>query len=148
MGAYATEFFLSWFRDYNLAGLGLALAFGAVWLVTYWPTPLKKPWVWLMMAATSLFTLASASFIQIPLQALTGELLAAVWGVEAVMGLILVSGIPQILLSGLVQEGAKLLPLVVYWWLQGRQVAPMQGLMLGAAGMWIVLKRRGRAPRF
>ena len=48
------------------------------------------------------------------------------------MGWILLAGIPQILLSGLVQEGAKLIP-VVFWWLRNRtDVAPTMGLVVGA----------------
>ena len=41
-------------------------------------------------------------------------------------------GIPVVLLSGLVQEGAKLLPSVVYWWHKGRNIDPKLGLSIGA----------------
>ncbi|MFC1951842.1 PrsW family glutamic-type intramembrane protease [Chloroflexota bacterium] len=42
------------------------------------------------------------------------------------------TGIPQILLSGLVQEGSKLVPVVVYWWWKGRNIDFKLGLAIGA----------------
>ena len=49
---------------------------------------------------------------------------------------LLLAGIPIILLSGLVQEGSKLVPVVVYWWRKGRNIDPKLGLVIGAvAGM-------------
>ncbi|MCK5182491.1 MAG: hypothetical protein KAQ73_08110, partial [Dehalococcoidia bacterium] len=55
------------------------------------------------------------SFIQIPLQTWAGQALGHFWSQEVLMRWILLGGIPQILLSGLVQEGSKLVPMVVYW---------------------------------
>jgi RsiW-degrading membrane proteinase PrsW (M82 family) len=48
------------------------------------------------------------------------------------MNLILLAGIPQILLSGLVQEGAKLVPVVIYWSRNERSIDPKLGLVIGA----------------
>ena len=45
---------------------------------------------------------------------------------------ILLAGIPQILLSGLVQEGSKLVPVVVYWRRSGKNIDPRLGLAIGA----------------
>ena len=45
---------------------------------------------------------------------------------------LLLAGIPAILLSGLVQEGSKLVPVVVYWWRKGRNIDPKLGLAIGA----------------
>ena len=45
---------------------------------------------------------------------------------------ILLAGIPQILLTGLVQEGAKLVPVVVYWRRSDRNLDPKLGLAIGA----------------
>jgi RsiW-degrading membrane proteinase PrsW (M82 family) len=44
----------------------------------------------------------------------------------------LLAAIPQILLTGLVQEGAKLVPVVVYWWRSGKNIDPRLGLIIGA----------------
>ena len=45
---------------------------------------------------------------------------------------ILLAGIPQVLLGGLVQEGSKLVPVVVYWWRSGKSIDPKLGLAIGA----------------
>jgi len=45
---------------------------------------------------------------------------------------ILLAAIPQILLTGLVQEGSKLVPVVVYWWRSGKNIDPKLGLAIGA----------------
>ncbi len=45
---------------------------------------------------------------------------------------ILLAAIPGILLSGLVQEGAKLIPVVTYWWRSGKSIDPKLGLAIGA----------------
>ena len=45
---------------------------------------------------------------------------------------ILLAGIPIIFLTGLVQEGSKLVPVVVYWWRSGRSIDPKLGLAIGA----------------
>lgn len=44
----------------------------------------------------------------------------------------MIAGIPLVLLSGLVQEGSKLLPVVIYWWRKDRKIDPKLGLVLGA----------------
>ena len=48
------------------------------------------------------------------------------------MSWLLLAGIPAILLSGLVQEGSKLVPVVIYWWRKGRNIDPKLGLAIGA----------------
>ena len=45
----------------------------------------------------------------------------------------LLAAVPQILYSGLVQEGAKMVPIVVWWWRCGRNISPKLGLAIGAA---------------
>jgi RsiW-degrading membrane proteinase PrsW (M82 family) len=54
---------------------------------------------------------------------------------------LLLTGIPLVLISGLVQEGAKLFPTVIYWQYHGRKIDPKLGLTLGAmagAGFGII----------
>ena len=46
---------------------------------------------------------------------------------------LLLAAIPGILLSGLVQEGAKLIPVVLYWRRENRSLDPKMGLAIGAA---------------
>ncbi len=45
---------------------------------------------------------------------------------------LMLAGIPAVLLSGLVQEGAKLVPVVAYWWRKGKSIDPKLGLAIGA----------------
>ncbi len=115
-----------------LLGIGLGIVFGAIWFTPYWTPILKKPWVWAVLASSAFLSWAAVSFIQIPLQVLAGQVLANFWSIEILMGWILLAGIPQILLTGLVQEGAKLVPVVTYWWRKGRNIDPKLGLAIGA----------------
>jgi len=132
------SFFVSWFIYPNvlwtqlLLGIGLAIVFGAVWFAPYWTPILKKPWAWAVLASSAILSLAAVSFIQIPLQALTGQVLNHFWSQEILIGWLLLAGIPQILLSGLVQEGSKLVPVVIYWWHKDRSIDPKLGLAVGA----------------
>ncbi|MGB6873230.1 MAG: hypothetical protein WBE46_03685 [Dehalococcoidia bacterium] len=129
---YMVIFFKSFFQNPSAWGIGLAIAFGAVWLVGYRPPLFKKPWLWAILAGSAFLTLAAVSFIQIPLQAWAGQALRHFWSQEVLMRWILLAGIPQILLTGLVQEGSKLVPVVVYWWRSGKHIDPKLGLAIGA----------------
>src|SRR4030043_375 len=71
------------------------------------------------------------SFIQIPRQIWTGQALNYFWSQEVLMNWILLAAIPSMLLTGLVQEGAKLVPVVVYW-RSGENIEPKLGLTIGA----------------
>ncbi len=125
-------FFVSWFANPNIVGIGLAIAFGAIWLAPYWTPILKKPWAWAILVSSAILTWAAIAFIQIPLQAWSGQALNHFWSLEILMSWLLLAGIPAILLSGLVQEGAKLVPVVIYWWRKGRNIDPKLGLAIGA----------------
>jgi len=54
------------------------------------------------------------------------------WSQEILLRWLLLAGMPIILLSGLVQEGAKLVPVVIYWWRNGKNIDPRLGLAIGA----------------
>ena len=132
------EFFVSWFIYPNLSwsllltGIGLAIVFGAIWFTAYWTPILKKPWAWAVLVTSAILSLTAVSFIQIPLQAWTGQVLGHFWSLEVLMSWLLLAGIPQILYSGLVQEGAKMVPMVVWWWRNDRNIDPKLGLAIGA----------------
>jgi RsiW-degrading membrane proteinase PrsW (M82 family) len=117
---------------YLAIAIGLAIAFGAVWLACYRPPLFKKPWLWAVLVSSPFLTLAAISFIQIPLQAWTGQALGHLWSQWSAMRWILLAFIPLMLLSGLVQEGAKLVPVVVYWKRSGKNIDPKLGLIIGA----------------
>jgi len=115
-----------------LLGIGLAIAFGAVWFTSYWTLILKKSWAWAVLASSAFISWAAVAFIQIPLQIWTGQALNQFWSQEVLMRWLLLATIPGILLTGLVQEGAKLVPVVTYWWRKGRNIDPKLGLTIGA----------------
>jgi hypothetical protein len=126
------DFFVSWFANPSAWGISLAVIFGAIWLVGYWPPLFKKYWLWAVLVSSAVLSLAAVSFIQIPLQVWVGQALNHFWSQEILLSWLLLAGIPQILLSGLVQEGSKLVPVVVYWWRSGRNIDPKLGLAIGA----------------
>jgi RsiW-degrading membrane proteinase PrsW (M82 family) len=132
MTDYMVNTFKSFFQNPGAWGVGLAIAFGAVWLACYRPPLFKKPWLWAILAGSAFLTLAAACFIQFPLQFWSGQALTHFWSQEVLERWILLAGIPQILLSGLVQEGSKLVPVVVYWWRSGKNIDPKVGLTIGA----------------
>jgi len=125
-------FFKSFFQNPSALGIGLAIAFGAIWLAAYRPPLIKRPWFWAVLVSSAILTLAALSFIQIPLQNWTGLAQMHFWSQEVLERWILLAAIPQIFLSGLVQEGAKLVPVVVYWWRSGKNIDPRLGLAIGA----------------
>ena len=133
MAEYTVGFFLSFFANPTALGIGLAFYFGAIWLTPYYPPLFKDARLWAVMAGSAFLALWAASFVQIPLQFWTGQALGHFWSQEVLIRRILLFGIPQILLSGLVQEGAKMVPLVVYWRREGRSLDPKLGLAIGAA---------------
>jgi RsiW-degrading membrane proteinase PrsW (M82 family) len=129
---YMVNYFLSFFQNPSAWGIGLAIGFGAVWLAAYWPPLFTKLWLWVVLVSSAFFTLAAVCFIQVPLQTWTGQALGHFWSQEVLVQWILLAAIPQIFLSGLVQEGAKLVPVVVYWQRSGRNIDPKLGLAIGA----------------
>lgn len=122
----------SFFANPSALGIGLALAFGATWLIAFGPLKWRSPWLWLIFIVGGLLFAPSIAFIQIPLQNLIDSWLVSWLGMETYEYLLLVTGIPSLLLSGLVQEGAKLLPPVACWLRKRRAIDPRLGLSLGA----------------
>jgi len=76
---YMVNNFVSFFQNPSASGtylaiaIGLAIAFGAVWLAGYRPPLFKKPWLWAVLVSSPFLTLAAISFIQIPLQVWAGQ---------------------------------------------------------------------------
>jgi len=125
-------FLVSWFANPGALGIGLAVVFGAIWLAGYWPPLFKRPWLWAVLVVSATLTLIAVVFIQIPLQIWAGQALNYFWSEEILLSWLLLVGIPQVLLSGLVQEGGKLVPIVIWWWGEDRSIAPKLGLAIGA----------------
>jgi RsiW-degrading membrane proteinase PrsW (M82 family) len=130
--------FLSFFQSpsgwgvYLAIAIGLAIGFGAVWLAGYRPPLFKKPWLWAILVGSAFLTPAAICFIQMPLQNWTGQALNYFWSQETLTNWIRLAAIPSLLLTGLVQEGSKLVPVVVYWRRSGKNIDPKLGLAIGA----------------
>lgn len=120
------------FANPSAWGIGLALIFGAVWLASLSPLRWRSPWLWLILVVGAILFSPIIAWVQVPLQNLTGGWFIRRFGMESYQSQLLLTGIPVVLLSGLVQEGAKLLPPVVYWWRKGRGIDPKLGLSIGA----------------
>lgn len=133
-----TRFFMSAFNFPGLnpilalAATALGLGFGAIWLAAYRPPIPGNRWLWAVAMASALLTWTAIAFVQIPLQTWASQGLLHFWSIGTLTHWLLLAGIPSVLLSGLVQEGAKLIPTVVYWWRNQRRLDPKLGLILGA----------------
>lgn len=115
-----------------MAGIGIGLAFGAIWYAAYRTPVLGEPSSWAVVSFSAFFTWIAICFIQVPLQSLTTEAMSRIWDQTALMKWMLLAIIPQILYSGLVQEGSKLVPVVFIWWKRKKSINPKTGLALGA----------------
>jgi RsiW-degrading membrane proteinase PrsW (M82 family) len=134
--------FVSFFQNPSAWGIGLAIGFGAVWLACYRPPLFKKPWLWAVLAGGAFLTPAAACFIAIPLQMWTVQALDHFRSQEVLLRWILPAAIT--LIGGLVGEGAKMVPVVVYWRRSGKNIDPKLGLAIGAvagAGFGILIAR-------
>jgi hypothetical protein len=125
-------FFISFFQNFSWVGFGLAVVFGIVWLAGFLPPLLRRPWLWAVLVASAFLTLAAIAFVQVPLQFAAGNALSRFFGMETVLRLMLLTAIPGILLSGFIQEGAKMIPMLFFWRGQKRKINPGLGLCLGA----------------
>ncbi|MCJ7605272.1 MAG: hypothetical protein MUO19_04465, partial [Dehalococcoidales bacterium] len=128
----------SWFVYPNsdtvmiLIAIGLAIVFGGIWLCAHWPPLFKKPWFWAVAVASAFLTVGAIVFIQSPLQYWVGQAMSYFWDDITINDWVLLAGIPSFLISGLVQEGAKMVPMVAWWWRSGKKITPRMGLAIGA----------------
>jgi RsiW-degrading membrane proteinase PrsW (M82 family) len=131
-------FFLSAFRfpglDWKLILIAvvLGLAFGALWLLSYWVPFRNRRALLLILIVSAFLTWTSVAFIQIPLQSWSGQALLHFWNQFTILKWLLIAGIPTVLLSGIVQEGAKMVPVVFFWLGSDRRINVKKGLIAGA----------------
>ena len=135
MMSFLKSFFIypgvSW--EMMLIAVGLAIVFGALWLLGHWPPVFRRPWLWAVAAVSAFLTLLAITFVQIPLQIWVGQASSHFWDQGTLQTWLLLAGVPQILFSGLVQEGAKMVPMVFWWWRSGMNISRRLGLAIGAA---------------
>jgi RsiW-degrading membrane proteinase PrsW (M82 family) len=121
---------LTW--DFALIALGLALAFGIIWLLAYWPPFFKNIWFLPVMIVSAFLCLLAITFVQIPLQYYANRAFLNYMSQTEYLNWYLLTAIPAILLSGLVQEIAKAVPVFFWWWRSGKTISPRMGLIIGA----------------
>jgi len=127
-------FFANWFANPNFTAMGIAIVISIAWYAAYRP-PIRAEYgfLWVVMAASAVLTLLAIVIVQMPLQALVGLLLARSFEPETLATWLYILGIPQILLTGLVQEGAKMIPMVLVWQRSEHYLDAKVGLIVGAA---------------
>ena len=118
--------------DMMLVAIGLAIVFGAIWLLMHWPPLFNNRWLWAVGVFSAFFTLLAMVFIQIPLQHWEEQAFTHYFDQITLFDWLLLAGIPTLLISGLVQEGAKMVPIVFWWWRSGKRITPRMGLAIGA----------------
>jgi RsiW-degrading membrane proteinase PrsW (M82 family) len=126
------EYFLSYFSDANIFGVFIALLFGAIWIACFKPPIFQRLWLWEILAGSAIITLIAVSFIQIPIQNAIGMDITELMVAHNVKRAVLLNGIPLAIVAGIVQEGAKLIPPVIYWLLQKRDVSTRLMIIIGA----------------
>lgn len=126
------EYFLSYFTNTNLFGVIIALLFGAIWIACFKPPLFQRLWLWEILAGSAIVTLIAVSFIQVPLQNAISKDINELMSAYNIVRAMLLNGIPLAIVAGLVQEGAKLIPPVIYWLLQKRDVNTRLMIIIGA----------------
>jgi len=111
----------------------LALVFGAIWLACYRPPLISRPWLWVVLAAGAILAPIAIAITAFPLRSGISWVYSSFWSQETLAQWSLLVSLPWVYIFGLVQEGFKLLPVVIYWWCNGRDIEPKLGLAAGAA---------------
>lgn len=124
------QLFISFYNNPGGLGIGAALVLGAIWLGAFAPPVHKRPWLWAVLAGGAILFGPTVAFIQVPLQLLADQALLRFWP-EATLQHVLLVGIPALVLAGLVQEGLKLLPPLIYL-RRRRPLSKRDALILGA----------------
>jgi RsiW-degrading membrane proteinase PrsW (M82 family) len=137
MAQQILAFFVSFF-SVNPSILGitvawiLALVFGAIWLACYRPQLISRPWLWAVFAAGAVLAPIAIAVTAFPIRFGALWVYKSIWSQETLTQWALLASLPSMYLFGLVREGFKLLPVVVYWWRNGRDIEPKLGLTAGA----------------
>ncbi len=126
------DYLASFFQNPSCVGIGLAVIFGLIWIACYRPPLFSHIWVWALLPASAILTYFAIAFIQVPLTGLIRQTLHNNWSQEVLLRHILLSSVPALVLCGLVQEGAKFVPVVACWWIKGKNIDPCLGLQIGA----------------
>ena len=125
-------FLLSLFANPSILGIGLAVVFGAIWLFFYKPPLFREPWLWAILVGSAVLMPISVVFAEVPLRIWVWQAYTYFWSVETLSSWLLFINVPALFLNALVNEGGKLIPVVIYWWRKGKNITPALGLAAGA----------------
>lgn len=131
------SFLESWFNypgvgwDMILIAVALALFFGAFWLIFYRQPRSTGGWFLPIAVFSALFTVVVMAFVLTPLQYYASQALIHFWNNITLNDWLLLAGLPIVLIGALGQEGAKMVPMVV-WWRGRKNLDPKLGLAIGA----------------
>jgi RsiW-degrading membrane proteinase PrsW (M82 family) len=115
-----------------LLSILIAAVFAAIWLGFYRPGLLRQPRTWLIALAAAILTWTAIAFVQVPLQTWSQQWLIDLFGTAAFLKWLLLTGLPLVLFSGLVQETTKFIPVMAYWFARHKQLDARSGLLAGA----------------
>jgi len=133
-----SSYLKSWFVYHGMAwhwmviAIALGIAFGAIWLLAHWPPLFKKPWLWAVAIGAAIITVLGGTFVQTPLGYYYIKAMEHFWSQSTLSDWLLITYIPVVLIMSLVQEGAKMVPIVFWWWRSGKKIDPKLGLAIGA----------------
>jgi hypothetical protein len=116
----------------SILGWALATIFAAIWLACYWPPFISRPWLWAVLVGGAIAAPIAIVITSFPLSYGIGWLLSSFWTQKAVQSWGWLISIPSIFIFGLIWEGAKLVPVSVYWWRKNKDIDPKFGLLIGA----------------
>ena len=126
------QFFTAIYSNPTVEGIGIALIMGAIWLAVFRMRLGKQPRLWILLSVGALLFGPTIGLLQFPLQSLSMQALFHFWGAEIWQERMLLSEIPAMLITGFVQEGMKLVPVLIYR--KRRQPLPdREALLAGAA---------------
>jgi hypothetical protein len=134
------QLFVSFYSNPSSWGIGIALVLGVIWLGAFAPPVHKRPWLWAVLAGGAIIFGPTIAFVQVPLQFGANQALLHFWDQATLQQHLLLAGIPAMLFTGLVQEGLKLVPPLVYM-RRNKPLSDRSALILGAvagAGFGII----------
>jgi RsiW-degrading membrane proteinase PrsW (M82 family) len=133
MLAFIVSFFIPSTNIYGIILVWVvALVFGAIWLACYRPPLISRPWLWAVLAAGAILAPIAIAITAFPVRSGILWVYNSIWSQETLSQWALLASLPWIYIFGLVQEGFKLLPVVVFWWFNSRTIEPKLGLVAGA----------------
>lgn len=120
------------FSSPSVLGWTLATIFAAIWLACYRPPMISNPWLWAVLAAGAILAPIAVAITYFPVATGISKLISHFWSQEFVQGWGWLLSIPSIFIFGLVWEGAKLVPVGIYWWRKKKEIEPKLALLIGA----------------